>query len=82
MEVAKSEQVAFADIFWPMYQQRILAPRRFMKSDEEYAVAGKDGIHPGWAGQAIMAYAFLNAMGLDGDLGTINVDLGQQAKPQ
>ncbi len=73
--VARDEQVAFADIFWPMYQQRILAPRRFNKTDEEYAVAGKDGIHPGWAGQAIMAYAFLNALGLDGNLGTIDVDL-------
>ncbi len=75
LEVAKSEQVAFADIFWPMFQQRVLAPRRFNKSDEEYAVAGKDGIHPGWAGQAIMAYAFLRALGLDGNLGTIEVDL-------
>ncbi len=73
--VAQSEQVAFADIFWPMYQQRILAPSRFNKTDEEYAVAGKDGIHPGWAGQAIMAYAFLTALGLDGNLGTIDVDL-------
>jgi hypothetical protein len=75
--VAIDEQVAFADIFWPMYQHRILAPRRFSKSEEEYAVAGKDGIHPGWARQAIMAFAFLTAMGLDGDLGAINVDLAR-----
>ena len=77
LEVAKSERVAFADIFWPMYQQRILAPRRFNVSGDEYAVAGKDGIHPGWAGHVIMAYAFLTAMGLDGDLGTFTVDLSQ-----
>lgn len=75
LEVAQTEKVAFADIFWPMYQQRVLAPERFKKSVEDYAVAGKDGIHPGWAGQAIMAYAFLNALGLDGNLGTIDVDL-------
>jgi lysophospholipase L1-like esterase len=75
MGVAQSEQVAFADIFWPMYQQQILAPKRFHKSAEDYAVAGKDGIHPGWAGQVMMAYAFLTAMGLDGDLGTINVNM-------
>lgn len=74
LEVADREDAAFADIFWPMYQQQILAPKRFQKSAEEYAVAGKDGIHPGWAGQAIMAYAFLNAMGLDGDLGSITID--------
>ncbi len=74
LEVAVAEKVAFADVFWPMYQQQILAPKRFGKSPEEYAVAGKDGIHPGWAGQAMMAYAFLAAMGLDGDLGTFDVD--------
>jgi len=75
LEVASSQQVAFADIFWPMFQQQVLAPRKFSKTPEEYAVAGKDGIHPGWAGQVIMAYAFLTAMGLDGDLGTLNVDM-------
>jgi hypothetical protein len=45
------------------------------KYGSDYAVAGKDGVHPGWAGQLIMAYAFLKALGLDGDLGTFTVDL-------
>ena len=40
-----------------------------------YAVAGHDGVHPGGAGHLIMAYEYLKAMGLDGDLGTITVDL-------
>ena len=81
LDVAETEKVTFADIFWPMYQQQILAPKRFGKTPEEYAVAGKDGIHPGWAGQAMMAYAFLNAMGLDGDLGTIELNWkGMSAK--
>lgn len=75
LQVAQENGATFADVFWPMYQQQILAPRRFNKSAEEYAVAGKDGIHPGWAGQAIMAYAFLSAMGLDGNVGSIEVDL-------
>jgi lysophospholipase L1-like esterase len=75
LEIAAQKKTPFADIFWPMYQQQILAPKRFNKSAEDYAVAGKDGIHPGWAGQVIMAYAFLKAMELDGNLGTINVDL-------
>jgi hypothetical protein len=74
MQVAVEEEVSFADIFWPMYQQQVLAPRRFNKTPEQYAVAGKDGIHPGWAGQTIMAYAFLTALGFDGDLGSIQVD--------
>ncbi len=74
LDVASKEQVRFADIFWPMYQQQVLAPGRFNKSADDYAVAGKDGVHPGWAGHVIMAYAFLTALGLDGDLGTVSVD--------
>ncbi len=78
--VAKQEQVPFADIFWPMYQAQVLAPKKYPapEGQEAYQVAGKDGIHPGWAGQVIMAYAFLRAMGLDGDLGTITIDLNQK----
>lgn len=74
--IAVREDVRFADIFWPMYQAQILAPGQYNATEERpYEVAGKDGIHPDWAGQVIMAYAFLTAMGLDGDLGTIRIDL-------
>ncbi len=76
MGVAEKENVAFADIFWPMLQAQILAPAQHGAADDDpYEVAGKDGIHPGWAGQVIMAWTFLRAMGLDGHIGTITVDL-------
>ena len=76
MEVAEQENVRFADIFWPMLQAQVLAPAQHGSTVEKpYEVAGKDGIHPGWAGQVIMAWAFLRALGLDGDIGTITVDL-------
>ena len=76
MGVAEKENVAFADIFWPMLQAQILAPGQHNATeDDPYEVAGKDGIHPGWAGQVIMAWTFLRAMGLDGEIGTITVDL-------
>jgi len=39
------------------------------------ALSGKDGVHPGWAGHVVMAYAFLKAMGLDGGIGTFTVDM-------
>ena len=42
---------------------------------EGYDVCGGDGVHPAPNGQLAMAYAFLRAMGFDGDLGTITVDL-------
>ena len=41
----------------------------------DYAIAGKDGVHPGWAGQLVMATAFLKGLGLDGEIGTFTVDL-------
>lgn len=73
--VSLKEQVGFADIFWPMYTSQVFAAKKYSTPEEKYEVAGKDGIHPGWAGHTIMAYAFLKSMGLDGDLGTIQVDL-------
>ncbi|MEZ6063997.1 MAG: SGNH/GDSL hydrolase family protein [Planctomycetaceae bacterium] len=82
MGVAEREDARFADIFWPMLQAQVFAPEQHHATPEKpYQVAGKDGIHPGWAGQVIMAWSMLRAMGLDGDIGTITVDLaGDTAK--
>ena len=75
--IAEREHTAFADVFWPMYKAKVTAPGRYPGADgsRPYQLVGRDGIHPGWAGHAIMAYAFLRALGLDGNLGTITVDL-------
>lgn len=73
LEIARQEQVAFADVFWPMFKLSWQATNQF---GPDYALAGKDAVHPGWAGQVVMATAFLHALGLDGDLGTLNVNLG------
>ena len=43
-----------------------------------YHVAGADGIHPAANGHLVIAYAFLKALGCDGEIGTINVDLAKQ----
>jgi lysophospholipase L1-like esterase len=45
----------------------------------KYDVCGRDGFHPGPNGQLIMAYAFLKGLGLDGNIGTITVDLAGEA---
>ena len=71
--LAQQEQVAFADCYLPMLKQGYYAQRRY---GPDYMISGKDGVHPGWAGQLVMAYAFLEAMGLDGQIGTIALDLG------
>jgi len=72
VEIAKQENIRFADIFWPMFTAGFEAKKKY---GPEYEVAGKDGVHPGWAGQLIMAYAYLKAMGLDGEIGTFTVNL-------
>jgi hypothetical protein len=42
---------------------------------ESFQVCGGDGVHPGADGHLVMAYAYLKAMGFDGNLGTITVDM-------
>ncbi len=72
IEIAQVEQVGFADVFWPMITSFHQGRQKF---GDDYYISGKDGVHPGWAGQTVMAYAFLKALGLDGDIGTLTVDL-------
>lgn len=72
IEIAAQEEVRFADVFWPMFTAAHAAKQKY---GENYALTGNDGVHPQWAGHLVMAYAYLKAMGLDGNLGTITVDL-------
>ncbi len=74
LQVAEEQDVAFADIFWPMYQQQILAARKYGTAEKPYEIAGRDGIHPGGAGHLLMAYSFLRAMGLNGEIAAIKFD--------
>jgi lysophospholipase L1-like esterase len=74
IEIAREENVGFADVFWPMFTAGIAAQQRY---GSNYAIAGPDGVHPTWAGQTVMAYAFLKALGVDGDIGTFTVNLKQ-----
>ena len=71
IEIASKEGVGFADVFWPMLTAGVEAQKRY---GTNYAIAGKDGVHPGWAGHAVMAYAFLKGLGVKGDIGSFIVD--------
>lgn len=73
LEMASTEHVGFADVFGPMMQAHRLAQDLY---GTNYAISGQDGVHPDWAGQLVMAYAFLRGMGLSGDIGTFRVNLG------
>jgi hypothetical protein len=72
IEIADAEHVGFADVFWPMYKAEFQACQQW---GTNYALAGKDNVHPGWAGHLIMAYGFLKALDVPGDIGTFTVDL-------
>lgn len=71
LEVAKTENVAFADVYRPMLVANQVAQKKYGGT---FMVAGKDGVHPLWTGHLIMAYAFLKGLGVDGDIGTITYD--------
>jgi hypothetical protein len=72
IEIAKREKTGFADVFWPMLTEAHAAE---LKYGPDFALSGKDGVHPDWAGHVVMAYAFLHGLGLDGAIGTFKVDL-------
>ncbi|HXT39258.1 MAG TPA: SGNH/GDSL hydrolase family protein [Candidatus Angelobacter sp.] len=74
IEIAGEEKTGFADVFWPMLTAGFEARKKY---GADYAIAGKDGVHPGWAGQLVMAYAFLKGVGVDGEIGTFTVDLAR-----
>src|SRR3954471_13807781 len=67
IQIAEREKVRFADVFVPMLTAGKAAREKYATN---YNIAGGDGVHPGWAGHTVMAYAFLKAFGLDGEIGT------------
>ena len=71
-EVAEQEGVGFANIHSTMID--VMAKAK-AQNGPDFCVAGPDGIHPYADGHLIMAYAFLRALGCDGNIGTITVDL-------
>lgn len=74
-EVAAAEGVAFANIHDPMMDVMVKAKAKY---GNKYALAGlEDGVHPDENGHLVMAYVFLKALGCDGDIGTIGIDLAK-----
>ena len=71
-EVAAEEGVAFANVYDAMYSA--MGPAK-AKLGKAYHVCGGDGFHPGPNGHLLMAYAFLKGLGIDGNIGTITIDL-------
>ena len=70
-EIAARENVGFADLHGLMINVMAQAKAKYGR---DYVLAGRDGIHPNQNGHLVMAYAFLKAMGCDGDVGTLTYD--------
>jgi len=75
VEIAKQERVGFADVFQPMLKAAYEAAEKY---GTNYHLSGNDGVHPGWAGHTIMAYAFLKALGVDGKIADFQLDLAKK----
>jgi lysophospholipase L1-like esterase len=71
-DIAAKEGVIYADVYGITTATMEKAKA---KLGQDYVFAGNDGVHPGQNGQLVMAYAFLKALGCDGAIGTITVDL-------
>lgn len=71
-EVAAKENVLYADVNGAFTAAAAKAKAQYGPT---YNMAG-DGVHPGPDGHLVMAYAFLKALGCDGNIGTITVDPG------
>lgn len=70
-QVAADAGVGFADVHAAMLD----AMTKFKAANPGKPFAGGDGVHPGANGHLAMAYAFLKALGCDGNIGTITVDI-------
>ncbi|MGH7179813.1 MAG: SGNH/GDSL hydrolase family protein, partial [Tepidisphaeraceae bacterium] len=73
--IAKSRGLPFADVYTPMMNVMLQAEAKY---GADYHVAGADGVHPSANGHLVMAYAFLKALGCDGNIATITVDLNSK----
>lgn len=71
-KLATEHKQPFANVHDAMFETMKKAQEAL---GSKYDVCGGDGFHPAPNGQLIMAYAFLKGLGVDGNIGTITVDL-------
>jgi len=74
-DVAKKEGYVFADVHETM---KTAQAKLKETNGKGYVFAGADGVHPTPVGHLAMAYAFIKALGCDGAIGTLTVDLASQ----
>jgi lysophospholipase L1-like esterase len=79
-EIGKSLAGEFRQTFADVHQPMIDAMRMAKPAlGENYDVCGGDGFHPNANGHLVMAMAFLKALGCDGEIGEITIDMNGPA---
>lgn len=76
-QIAQENGLVFANVHEAMMAAMAPAKGAFGPA---YSLAGTDGIHPSENGHLVMAYAFLKALGLDGQLATFTLDMKGSAR--
>ena len=71
-KLAEENKQPFANVYDTMISALTKSKAALGK---EYGPFGGDGFHPAPAGQLLMAQAFLKALGFDGDIGRITIDM-------
>jgi lysophospholipase L1-like esterase len=71
-KLAEENKQPFANVYDTMMSALTKSKAALGK---EYGPFGGDGFHPAPAGQLLMAQAFLKALGFDGEIGTITLDV-------
>jgi len=71
-KIASELKLPFADLHSVLIDTMSKAKKA---KGDDYDVCGRDGVHPAPDGHLIMAYAFLKALGCDGNIGKITVDM-------
>jgi lysophospholipase L1-like esterase len=75
-QLAQDSGMPFADLHTLMYD---VMKKAKAANGPQFHVCGGDGVHPAADGQLIMAYTFLKALGVSGDIGAITVDMAGEA---
>lgn len=71
-KLAGENEQRFANVHDAMY---VTMKKAQAELGEKYPVCGGDGFHPGPNGQLLMAYAFLKGLDVEGQIGTVVIDL-------
>jgi hypothetical protein len=70
-DLTKEYDLAFANVHDTMFHVMPVAKKAL---GDTYPIGGQDGVHPNPNGQLLMAYAFLKALKVDGNIGAITID--------